>query len=167
VFVSPQPGDFGLVSIRGFPGLLVRIGQGLSGDGWSDYHHAFLILDNGEVLEAQPGGARIRPLSDYEATNAVYSDWDLTDEQRAAIVREARPLVGTPYSWLDYLSLALLHFGIRPKWLRRCVADTGHLICSQTIDLVYLRAGLHMFSDGRLSMDVTPGDLVRVLSGPI
>jgi uncharacterized protein YycO len=164
--MSPQPGDFGLVSIRGFPGLLVRIGQGLSGDGWHDYHHAFLVLDDGEVFEAQPGGARIRPLSDYDNTNAVYSSWPLSDEQRAAIVREARPLVGTPYSWLDYLSLALLHFGIRPAWLRRYVADTGHQICSQLIDHVYLRAGLHMFSDGRWPGDVTPGDLTLVLSGP-
>jgi hypothetical protein len=164
--MPPLPGDFGLVSISGIGGLLVRIGQWLLGDGWSDFHHAFLVLDNGEILEAEPGGARIVPLSNYDGTNAVYSDWDLTDAQRADLVAAARPLVGTPYSWLDYLSLALVRFRIRPEWLKRYVADTGHLICSQLCDLVYLRAGLHMFQDGRDPMDVTPGDLTRVLTGP-
>jgi cell wall-associated NlpC family hydrolase len=164
--VSPLPGDFGLVSISGMGGFLVRIGQGLLGDGFGDFHHAFLVLDNGEILEAEPGGARIVPLSNYDGTNAVYSDWDLTVPQRADLVAAARPLVGTPYSWLDYLSLALVRFRIRPEWLKRYVADTGHLICSQLCDLVYLRAGLHMFQDGRDPMDVTPGDLTRVLTGP-
>lgn len=162
----PLPGDFGLVSIRGIAGLGVRIGQGLNGDGWGSYHHAFVVLDHGEILEAEPGGARIVPLSNYDGTNAVYSSWDLTDTQRAAVVREARPLVGTPYSWLDYLSLALHRLHIPAPHLRRYIADSGHMICSQLIDTCYLRAGLHMFDDGRWSQDVTPGDLTRVLTGP-
>ncbi len=126
--MPPLPGDFGLVSMSGAGGQLVRLGQWLNGDGWSDFHHAFLVLDNNEVLEAEPGGARIVPLSNYDGTNAVYSDWDLTVPQRVELVRQARPLVGTPYSWLDYLSLALVRFRIRPNWLKRYVADTGHLI---------------------------------------
>lgn len=163
----PLPGDFGLVSISGMGGFLVRLGQGLLGDGWSDFHHAFLVLDNNEILEAEPGGARIVPLSNYAGTNAVYSDWDLTDEQRAALVRIGRSLVGTPYSWLDYLSLALHRFHIPAPHLRRFIADSGHMLCSQLIDAAYLRAGLHMYDDGRWSGDVTPADLTLVLHGPL
>jgi hypothetical protein len=164
--MSPLPGDFGLVSISGAGGKLVRLGQWLNGDGWSDFHHAFLVLDYNEVLEAEPGGARIVPLSNYAGTNAVYSDWDLTVPQRAEIVRQARPLEHTPYSWLDYLSLALHRFHIPAPHLRRFIADSGHLICSQLVDLAYLRAGLHMFDDRRWEADVTPGDLTLVLHGP-
>lgn len=164
--MPPSPGDFGLVSISGIVGLGVRIGQWLLGDGSHAYHHAFLVLDNEEILEAEPGGARIRPLSQYDGTNAIYSTWTLTAVQRAEIVAAARPLEGTPYSWLDYLALALDRFHIRPAGLRRYVADPSHLICSQLCDLAYLRAGLHMFADGRDPADVTPGDLTHVLHGP-
>jgi uncharacterized protein YycO len=164
--MPPLPGDFGLVSISGIAGFGVRLGQWLLGDGFSDFHHAFLVLDNGEVLEAEPGGARIVPLSNYDGTNAVYSDWDLTDAQRADLVAAARTLVGTPYSWLDYLSLALHRFHIPAPHLRRFIADSGHMLCSQLIDAVYVRAGLHLFDDGRWSGDVTPADLTRVLHGP-
>lgn len=160
----PLPGDFGLVSIPGAGGWGVRVGQWLNGDGWSDFHHAFVVLDQGEVLEAEPGGARIVPLVNYAGSNAVYSSWPLTDDQRAAIVGEARPLVGTPYSWLDYLSLALHRLHIPAPHLRAYIASTGHMICSQLTDEVYRRAGLHMFNDGRWPGDITPGDLTAVLS---
>jgi hypothetical protein len=43
--------------------------------------------------------------------------------------------------------------------VRDFVADEGHLICSQLVDEAYLRAGVHLFDDGRLPGDVTPGDL--------
>lgn len=163
----PRPGDFGLASIHGVAGLGVRIGQWLNGDGWHAFQHAFVVLDDETVLEAEPGGARIRLLSAYDGTNAIYSAWSLTDDQRATIVAEARPLVGTPYSALDYVSLALLRLGIRPAWLRRYVAASGHMICSQLVDEAYLRAGLHMFEDGRWPGDVTPGDLRAALRGPV
>lgn len=164
--MTPRPGDFGLVSISGIAGLAVRIGQWANGDGFLDYHHAFVVLDRGEILEAEPGGARIRPLSQYDGTNAVYSSWDLTDDQRAMVVAQARPLIGTPYSWLDYLSLALHRFHIRPPGLKAYIASTGHMLCSQLADEVYRRAGLQMFNDGRWPGDVTPGDLTLVLTGP-
>lgn len=158
--MTPKPADFGLVRIRGYVGWLIRLGQWANGDGFSSYHHAFLVLEDGQILEAMPGGARIRPLAQFDGTNAIYSDWPLTDEQRTAICTYAHTLVGTPYSVLDYLSLALVRLGIRPPGL------TKHMICSQLIDTAYLQAGVHMFNDGRFSGDVTPADLHTVLHGP-
>jgi|SRR5882724_1905405 len=162
----PLPGDFGLVSISGVAGFGVRIGQWLNGSGFSEFEHAFIVLDDEEILEAEPGGARIMPLSEYDGTNVVYSDWPLTDEQRSAIVREARPLVGTPYSWLDYLALALRRFHVPIPHLRRYIAATGHMLCSQLADEVYRRAGVQLFN-GRDPGDVTPADLIAVLHGPV
>lgn len=162
----PQPGDFGLVSISGVTGLAVRIGQYLNGDGFSDFQHAFVVLDGERVLEAEPGGARIMPLTEYKGTNAVYSTWQLTDQQRAAIVDTALSLVGIPYSALDYLSLVLHRLHIRPPGLKRYIASTGHMICSQLVDHCYEQAGVHLFNDGRWSGDVTPGDMTVVLQGP-
>jgi hypothetical protein len=161
-----QPGDFGLTRIPGYAGFAARIGIFLNGDGWHQYQHAFLVLEDDQLLEAMPGGARIRPLTDADRANATYSDWPLTDDQRVAICWVGRELEGTPYSIVDYLSLTLVRLHIRPPALKRYVADTGHMICSQLIDEVYLRAGVHMFNDGRVPSDVTPGDLRKVLHGP-
>lgn len=163
--MTPRPGDFGLVRMSGLTRWAIRLGQWLNGDGFADYQHAFLVLDDESLIEAEPGGARIRPLSEY--SDAVYSDWPLTEEQRAAIVAAGRELEGIPYSVLDYLSLALVRLHIRPRWVTRYVASTGHLICSQLVDHAYLMAGVHLFTDGRFEGDVTPADLVSVLHGPI
>lgn len=158
-----KPGDIGLTRIGGVLGFFVSLGQHLAGDS-SRYTHAYIVLDDETVIAAQPGGARIDNLSDYK-NKAVYLQRDLTDEQRMTIVEEARSLEGLPYSFLDYLALALARFGIKPKWLQKYIADTGHMICSQLCDEVYRRAGIHLFNDGRLPQEVTPGDLFYVLAG--
>lgn len=157
-----KAGDIGLTRIEGLLGFFVSLGQHLAGDS-SKYTHAYIVLDDETVIAAQPGGARIDKLSDYK-DKAIYIQMDLTDDQRATIVREARALEGTPYSYMDYLAIALLRFGIKPKWLRNYIKSTGHMICSQLADFVYCKAGVHLFKDGRESQDVTPGDLLYVLA---
>ena len=161
----PQPGDFGLSTIGGPLGKFVSFAQLVVGDP-SRYQHAFLVLDDDTVVEAQPGGARITPLDRWLANEGrkplAFSVADLTPVQRASLVAAGRRLVGTPYSFLDYLSLALLARGTRPKWVVRRVRNSGHLICSQLVDLVYRQAGLQLFADDRDSGDVTPGDLAYV-----
>lgn len=158
-----KPGDIGLTRIGGVLGFFVSLGQHLAGDS-SRYTHAYIVLDDKTVIAAQPSGARIDKLSDYD-NKSVYLQRDLTDEQRATIVSEARALEGLPYSFLDYLAIALARFGIKPKWLRKYIANTGHMICSQLCDEIYRKAGIHLFNDGRLPQEVTPGDLFYVLAG--
>lgn len=155
-----QPGTFGLSTIGGFTGFWVGLGQYIIGDG-SRFSHAFIVLDDNMVMEARPGGAKMVPLSRYP--NAVFSRIPLTDEQRAKIVQEARLLEGTPYSFLDYLALSLVHFGFKAKRLRKYIQNRRHMICSQLVDHVYQKAGVQLFDDGRLPQDVTPGDLANML----
>lgn len=158
-----KPGDIGLTRIGGVLGFFVSLGQHLAGDS-SRYTHAYIVLDDETVIAAQPGGARIDKLSDYK-NKAIYIQLDLTDEQRASIVAEARSLEHLPYSFLDYLAIAIARLGIKPKWLKRYIANTGHMICSQLCDEVYRRVGIHLFNDDRLPQEVTPGDLLYVLAG--
>lgn len=165
--MTPRPGDFGLVAINGEAGRLIRVGQWLNGDGWGRYQHAVLVLDNGELIEAEPGGARIRPVSEYDGTNVAWSDWPLTDAERAAIVAAGRPLEGVPYSFLDYLALAAKRLHIPIPGLRKYIAATGHDICSQLVDLGYQLGGQTMFADHRWSGYVTPMALQRALHGPV
>ncbi|KUN16541.1 hypothetical protein AQJ23_44925 [Streptomyces antibioticus] len=160
----PQPGDFALTKIGGFTGRFVATGQWLVGDA-APVQHAFIYVGNGEIVQAMPGGAELIPLE--EANEPVV--WStgkipLTAVDRVRIVGAARGLVGTPYSFLDYASIALAHYRVRPAWVRDFVADSGHLICSQLVDEAYLRADVHLFDDGRLPGDVTPGDLWKLLA---
>lgn len=158
-------GQYGLTKIRGRVGWWVGLGQFVIGDA-SAFTHAFVVVGK-DVVEAMPSGAQLTPLSVYtdgaRAKDTVFSDLDLTDTQRAVICSAARDLIGTPYSFADYLALALDHWGIRPKWLRRYIADSKRLICSALVDHVMLQAGVHLFSDGRDPGDVTPGDLANNL----
>ncbi|MFC8583204.1 hypothetical protein ACFUGD_01300 [Streptomyces sp. NPDC057217] len=160
---SPLPGDFALTKIGGVTGKLVAAGQALVGDA-SPVQHAFVYVGDGQVVQAMPGGAELIRLEDASEP-VVWSTghFELTPLRREFIKWTAIGLVGTPYSFLDYASIGLAHFRIRPRWVREFVADTGHMICSQLVDEVYLRAGVHLFDDGRLPGDVTPGDLWKLL----
>jgi hypothetical protein len=143
-------------------GWWVGLGQFLIGDA-SPVQHAFVCVGD-HVVEAMPGGALLTPLDTYRGRGDVaWSRYPLTDAQRVVIVGRAVSLIGTPYSFLDYLAIALDHWGIRPKRLRRYVASSGHLICSALVDDCYRAAGVHLFADGRDVGDVTPGDLARLL----
>lgn len=158
----PKPGDFGLTTIPGIPGAFVYFGQWFIGDA-SRWTHAFIVLDEHLVMEARPGGAAIRPLSLYEDQPILYSDLDLDPETRQCITANALSLWGTPYSFLDYAALALDKIGIRADCIKGYIASSGHMICSQFVDEVYRRSGVPLFHDGRLSQEVTPGDLARLL----
>jgi hypothetical protein len=113
-------------------------------------------------LQAMPWGAEIVPLAPFLGDPDVVwlHGWHPLDAaQRAALPGIAEGLVGTPYGFGDYVSLILVALRVRPAWLRRRIASDRRLICSQTVDLVMRELGEHLFADGRISADVTPGDL--------
>ena len=175
-----QVGDVGFYTIAGRVGGFVSFGQwlidavaliqGKNTEG-SWFTHAFLVIqENGEsrqIIEAMPGGARLVWLrgSDRTGYGYGYARLGLTEGQRGRILSEALALEGTPYSFLDYLSIALLHLGLPRKFTAKRVADSGHMICSQLVDFVLCRVGMKLFADGRVSQDVTPGALFRKAGG--
>jgi uncharacterized protein YycO len=159
------PGTFGLTTVGGMVGWMIAVGQLLAGD-VGRYGHAFVCLGGDAIVEAEPGGARVGRLSDYLGVRSTVLSRDLVipDDRRELVCVAARSYVGTPYSYLDYASLALAAAHIRLPFVARYVAATGHMICSQLVDRCYLDAGVHLFDDGRLPGDVTPGDLLGVLT---
>lgn len=162
---DPQPGDIGLTNITGSVGLFIKVGQWLNGDGFGAYQHAFVVLPDGRLIEAMPGGAVIAALSEYDDREVLYvSPADLTDAQRTAICDGAAKYRGVPYSFLDYLALAARRFRLPVPWLRRYIESTGHMICSQLADRAYLDAGVHLFDDGRWPGYVTPMALANALA---
>lgn len=159
---SPKPGDIGLVPIFGFVGWIIRILQWFNGDSFTKYTHAFIVLEDGMLIEGQPGGAVINPLSEYDDRDVVYvSPAGLTYADRKRICDEALAFKGVEYSFIDYAAIAAHRFRLPIPGLRTYIASTGHQICSQLCDAAYRRAGVRLFSDGRWSGYVTPGSLYR------
>jgi len=158
-------GDFFCRSMDSWEGPLIRFGQFLNGDGARQYEHAGLCIavkdDKVTTIEAQPGGARYFTYTIEKASEWLWSDFELSASQREAIVFQAKLLRGCPYNWLDYVAIAAhrLHVPGLASWSAGRVQNESRLICSQLVDLAYRRAGVNLFTDGRLPQSVTPGDL--------
>jgi cell wall-associated NlpC family hydrolase len=162
---DPEPGDFAVVSVGGTPGRLIGLGERLNGAAaFSEYQHAFIYVGNGQVVQAEPAGAAYASVSPHTKTLWSSGRIPLTASQRSAISRAARGYVGTPYSALDYLAIALHHWHLPIPHLRGYIASTGHMICSQLVDRCYQDAGVQLFADERWNGYVTPADLARLVA---
>jgi hypothetical protein len=167
------PGTIGLTSISGRAGALIHFGQWLATNPlrrWFSKNtepkleHAFIYLGptaeypEGAILEAEPGGSRIRSIAECSYIYwccAIATHWQ---DVLASIALAAREDTGIPYSFLDYLSLLLLHLCIRPKFVVNRVAATHHQICSELVDWEYSKRGAQLFRD-KFPGDVMPIDL--------
>ena len=158
-----QPGDFAAVNTAGDIGTLIKIGEGLNGEGFGEYAHALVYVGAGQVVEAEPGGARKRVRGvepgDLWSTGLIR----LTSVQRSEICLAADGYVGIGYSFADYLALVAHHLRIPAPGLKSFIASSGHLICSQLVDQCYQDAGVHLFDDGRWPGYVTPKSLANLL----
>jgi len=177
-----RPGDIILLKIKGLVGLGVRVMQWINKDA-SKWTHAAMVLDDNTVFEAQPGGAVITPLGHYADRQAVrvafYQepvrlggnaiayrlkplDDVIQDHHRAAMVKQARRMEGLGYNWTTYFYLAAYRLGLHTDWIKWHVQNSDRVICSQAVDLIYDDNMVHLFADGRMPYDVTPGDLARL-----
>jgi hypothetical protein len=135
----------------------------------SPVNHAAILCDAHTVLEARPSGAVFSDWSEYAA--GVGEDvigtarLPLTDAQRAQVPAVAAELEGTPYNFLDLLSVGLLQYHIRLSPLRAIVERQDRLICSQLVDEFLRRLGYSIYDDHRWPGDVTPGDLLWTAVG--
>lgn len=166
-----RAGTIGLTTIPGDVGLGIRAGQFLvaeisrhhkipAGQAWADYQHAFIYLGDGDIIEAEPGGARISSLSEYDEVRWLAAVADrYPASQLASVADAARTLEGRPYSFLDYGAIAAHALHVPVPGLKEYITETGHLICSQLCDFAYEKAGLHLFADGRWPGYVDPLDL--------
>jgi cell wall-associated NlpC family hydrolase len=165
VTAQPQPGDFAVTSISGNVGFLISLAEWANGSRFGHWDHAFVYVGDGQLVEAEPGGARLAGLDEYQGRPVLWSTGRvaLTDEQRQAIVGAARSFIGTPYSAADYFAIAAHRFHLPVPWLRRYVASSKHLICSALVDKCYQAAGVQLFRDGRWNGYVTPADLAALI----
>lgn len=177
---NAKPGDFFLVSFDGkkpslakglkywlMNGGFIRLGQWADGLGFGEYEHAAIYIGDGLIVQAANSGTQLARADSYDHNDTLWSTGVITlsDAQREAICKAARWYVGTPYSWMDYAALAAhrLHLLPATNWLKKYVASSKHMICSQLVDQCYEDAGMHLFQDKRWPGFVAPGDLALLL----
>lgn len=167
VIAPPKPGDFFVTSIKGEVGRLISFGEWLLGDGMTPWDHAGIYVGDGQVVEAEPGGARVAEVSEYDGRPIAWSTGRvaLTNQQRHDIVAAARRFAEARvgYSVADYFAIAAHRFHLPVPGLREYVASSGHMICSQLVDRVFEIGGVQLFSDHRWSGYVVPASLGRLI----
>lgn len=157
--MRPQPGDIGFGVISGGVGAFVALGQLLLRDACR-YTHAFVVTGEDEVIEAMPRGARFAPLAGRNVPGQYrYARLPMTQQQREAFIVTSLSCYGVRYGFSTYAYLAGVQWGLPSKLMRKYVSSNRRMICSQLVDQALTDAGIHLFDDGRIPQDVTPGDL--------
>jgi hypothetical protein len=136
------------------------IAEGIEWATDSQTHHVLAAVSETHVFSAEPGGARIRPMTDYPSI-----DWfrlKLTEAQRQAIVNAAHARVGLPYNYAIYPPLLFQKVtGHKVDgWVADWLSKRPNINCSQGVDDIYTAAGFRLFPS--ISEIVTPGDFERV-----
>jgi hypothetical protein len=169
-----QPGDFCCIPINGNVGTLISIGEWLNGDGFGHYDHSEIFIGEpdiygpyGYTIGAYPGGATRNALSvkPEDLTDTIWSSSciQLSSQERLAIVANAKKSIGIPYSSLDYFALIAHRLRIPIPGLQAYISSSGHMICSQLVDYVYMKSGVQLFDDNRWCGYVTPADLANLI----
>lgn len=154
---TPCPGDFGVVKTNGIIGRLIRVGT------TSRWNHAFIYIGGGQIVEANPTGVEISPVTKYSSI-AWNRHEELSDELRASIVALVKDEVGKPYAFVDIAALVLRILGLRfvsDNWLWRKLASKKSWFCSELVSGCYRKAGITLIN--KKDDLVTPGDLAERL----
>lgn len=126
----------------------------------SHTHHVVVAISETTCISAEPGGVRYRAINDYPTLD--WSQFELTQDQRQAIVNAAHTYYGMPYNYAIYPPLLWQRLtGHKVDgWVARWLSKRPNENCSQLSDDIYTRAGIHMFPD--IPELVTPGDFQRL-----
>lgn len=127
----------------------------------SNVHHTIICISDTEVLNVNPWYARIVPIEHSDWAEAIWSDFDLTEEQAQGCADWARARDGRPYNFIAIGFIALNRiFGVKyPKPILDWLSDDRSYECAQLADAALtLGAGIKVFDDGRPFGLVAPGD---------
>lgn len=152
----PAAGLYGVVKTHGLVPWIIR----RTGRTWAD--HAFVIAEDGAIIEAEPGGVRLGHLSEYYGDRiAINSTEEMTVEQRATVVATAKAMIGKPYNDLAIVDDGLESLGWCWRWLAKRAATDGEVVCSQLVAVAGQAAGLDWRGGAASTTETTPAMLAR------
>jgi uncharacterized protein YycO len=153
---QPQVGDYGVVKTKGLLGKLIRIGT------QSRWNHCFIYVGNDLIVEANPKGVALSPVSKYPLV-AWNKHEELFQTQRENIAYHAKALVGRPYSFFTIAGMVLriLGFKFLSNRLLKAISKYDNYICSELVAECYRKAGFTLIREEDYL--VVPGDLAERL----
>jgi hypothetical protein len=127
----------------------------------SPVHHAVLAINETQCVSAEPGGVRIREISEYP--DAYWSAYELTALERETIVAYGRSVIGRPYGWFADIAIGIAKLTKldTPLWIQRYISSQKRTECAQLCDAAYNVAGRHIFR-GIVPAAVFPGMFVPI-----
>lgn len=144
------PGDCALSRSDTVVGWGIRLGTR------SRFNHARWVVDPaGGTLEAMGEGA----IWGHVRKSDLVIRPPMDDQQRSLVPSVAQTLHGRGYGWLGVTALGFAQFGVTIPPVRKRIMRTDELFCSQLVDYGWLLCTFHAYNDGRIPMDVSPGDL--------
>jgi hypothetical protein len=153
---APPAGVYGCVQTRGFLPWLVRTVT----RSWAN--HVFIAIGDGRIVEAEPGGVRIRDASEYAGCRIEYNDVEpMTADQRAAVAGFAENLIGEAYDWTADGIDGLVALGIRWRILGLIPKARRSVMCSELAARAGRSAGLDWLCGQTIAAQVTPGMLAQ------
>lgn len=169
-------GDFITTEITGDVGKWIGFGEWLDSASFAHpfnrelreldvFSHAAVYVGNGNIVEAEVGGARLHSLDEYLDGRPILFSTDLLGIDAATgqkIADAATAMIGAKYSIIDYVVIAAKRFKLWAPFLKRYVNSSKRVICSQLVSLAYDSAGAPLFP-GTWPGFVTPLDLARLL----
>lgn len=152
----PAAGLYGVVKTHGLVPWIIRRATR------SAFDHAFVIVEDGAIVEAEPGGVRLGHLSEYYGCRiAINSAEEVTVQQRAVVMATAKSMVGKPYNDLAFADDGLESLGWHWRWLLKRAAGDGEVVCSQMVALCGQAAGLDWRGGADSPTETTPAMLAR------
>jgi hypothetical protein len=164
VTYGPQPGDIFITTIHGRVGAGIGFAESLLElvERWKAHvdtvwRHAGIYVGDGLVIEAEPGGARLASLSQYDTDPVLWLR--CPPDKGAAVAAAALTLKGIGYSYLAYDAITLHALHIPFPGLEAFIKDGNHAMCSQLADRAAMLGGWNLYDDGRWEGWVSPVDL--------
>lgn len=153
----PPAGVYGCVKTPGLVSLLIRAVT----RSWAN--HVFIVIDdNGTLAEAEPGGVRIRDISEYAGCLIEYNTGEpMTDLQRIQVVEFAGGLRGEAYNWTADGADGLAALGLKWRILGRFAQARRSVMCSELAAEAGRAAGLDWLCGQSDPAQVTPAMLAR------
>lgn len=156
----PKTGSYVCVATYGWvPRVIRRLTH-------SDVDHVLVLTDDeGNGVEAEPGGVRRCHLLDYQGCTAyVYPDpssttVDYDQYHRELVALAALTTLHTPYNDLDIAALALESVSLPHRILAELAGVDGHIVCSALAAWAAQQAHLDWRNGRPTVASVRPSDL--------
>lgn len=148
-------GDLIFEKERSILGSLIR----LATKSWAN--HVALYIGDGQVIEANPGGTKIKSVNKYLypiLRKVRFFRINVSDDKILNMVEIAKTMNGYKYDYIQIISLFfLLKTGLKEEL--NGLEFKNFTICSELIDLSAKKAGIVLTSIS--SANVTPDDIMK------